>query len=188
MARSIRESKPQLQTIFLRTYRSRRQDSGSRRQYGSQLAELGPGLLVLIVMTFFPFMLIVSLGVTYGSGWTLNDLQLREAAVVPKYEAIAANGNVKKNIPETWRTMGLGKYTGLVSFPETTVTYKKGMTDGANRQDWKVIVTTKIVAKPFVSMSVPFLSGVPGLSAPMTFQFSGERMVESQEDAEKEAP
>jgi hypothetical protein len=139
-------------------------------------------------MTFFPVLLLIAIGVTYGAGYTLNDLQLREAAVVPKYEAIAADGNVKKNIPQTWQSMGLGQYTSLVSFPETTVTYKKGMVDGMDRQDWKVVVTTRIIAKPFVSMAVPFLPNIPGLSAPMDFLYSGERMVESQEDAEKESP
>lgn len=173
MARSIKELKSSMRP---------------RRQKGSQLAELGPGLLVLFIMTFFPIMLLIAIGVTYGAGYTLNDLQLREAAVVPKYEAIAADGNVKKNIPQTWKSMGLGQYTSLISFPETTVTYKKGMVDGAERQDWKVVVTTRIVAKPFVSMAVPFLPNVPGLSAPMEFLYSGERMVESQEDAEKESP
>jgi hypothetical protein len=132
-------------------------------------------------MTFFPLMLLIALGVTYGAGYTLNDLQLREAAVVTKGEATEANGNVMKNIPTAWRDMGLGQYCNLVSFPETTVTYKKGLKDDEDRQDWKVIVVTKIKTKPLVTMAI--LPNTPGLSAPFEFTFSGERTVENPADA-----
>lgn len=155
-----------------------------RNNRGNQLAEFGPGLLILFGSTFFPLILLIALGVTYGCGYTLNNLQIREAAVLTKTEAESATGNVKKNIPEYWQSQGIGQFASIVGPPITQVSYKKGQIDNEGRQDWIVVVNTKIEARPFL-MGMPFIPGIPGLTSAAPFTYESEAVIENPDDHDK---
>jgi hypothetical protein len=109
------------------------------------------------------------MGVQYASAYTLNDMQCREAATMPKTEAIDSNGIVKKGLVDKWMHTGLGAFVQCQKTPETNVNY------GVQGE---VEITTKVTAKPF--MMCPFFFAIPGMSAPVTFSISNRRMVENQ--------
>lgn len=153
----------------------------SRSSRGSGLVEMGPALSLLLITVFFPLLDMMAIGVTYGSGFTLNNLQARQCAVVTKTEAKDANGLVLKGIPSDWKTKGLGKFCNLTGDPITSLSYKLGQKDDKDRQDWTVIVSTTITARPF--LTVPGFPAIPGLTAPMTFTFVSERVMENPDDA-----
>jgi hypothetical protein len=153
---------------------------GQRKQTGTLIAELGPALWLLFIGIFFPLLDLINLGFIYGSGFTLNNLQARQCAVLPKSEAIDPAGAVKFGIPQDWQNSGLGKFVKLVSDPQTTVTYTPGTTESSGVQDINVQVSTTIVVSPFVQAE--FIPDVPGLTAPFTFKFVSERVLENPDD------
>jgi hypothetical protein len=153
----------------------------TRRQDGSQLAEFGPGLLVLFVSTFFPMLLLIAVAVNYGSGYLLNNIQIREAAVSKRAEVESATGNVKKVIPEQWKTSGLGQFANLTEFPQTETTYIAGQTDSEGRKDMIVRVKTTIKPRPMLA-NMPFLPGIPGLTSESVFTYENEAVIENPDD------
>jgi len=153
----------------------------NRRRNGSQLAEFGPGLLVLFISTFFPMLLLMAVAVNYGAGYLLNNLQVREAAVSKRSEVESATGNVKKVIPQQWKSSGLGQFANLVEFPQTDVSYVTGQTDNAGRQDMIVRVKTTIKPRPMLQ-NMPFVPGIPGLTAESKFTFENEAVIENPDD------
>jgi len=165
---------------------NRQRKRGSRLNAGSQMAELGPGLLLLLTSAFFPLILLSNLAVTYGAGYTLNNLQLREATVSKAYEAQNPSGNVIKNIPSTWRNSGIGKYCSLTGDPATTVSYKDGL-NANGVQDNIVVITTTMQTQPMLS-GMPFAAGIPGLTSPSTFVFQSEAVMENPDDVIAQAP
>lgn len=154
----------------------------SRRQHGSQLAEFGPGLLVLFVSTFFPMLLLMAVAVNYGAGYLLNNIQIREAAVSKRDEVESASGNVKKVIPEQWKTSGLGQFANLTEFPKTEVSYVPGQKDSEGRQDMIVRVKTTIKPRPMLA-NMPFIPGIPGLTSESVFTYENEAVIENPDDA-----
>ncbi len=153
----------------------------TRNNAGSQLAEFGPALLLLFASVFFPLILLLGVALNYGAGYTLNNLQIREAAVSKRSEAESAAGNVRKKIPDAWKTSGLGQFANLVSEPETTVTYKNGQKDDENRQDMIVVVKTTIKPRPILP-NMPFLPGIPGLTSEAVFTYENEAVIENPDD------
>lgn len=144
-----------------------------RGERGSAIAELGPALLILFLFLFFPLVDLMSLGVIYMSCATLNDLQLREAALLSKAEAQDPAGRVRKGIADVWQQSGLGQFVKVVDSPATTVSYSQ------RQDDEVVVVTTNVTASPF--LTIPLFPGVPGLGAPVSFTFANERLVENPE-------
>jgi hypothetical protein len=133
--------------------------------------------MILFMFLFFPLVNVLAMGVTYGSCFTLNDLQCREAATLPKVQAEAAGGLIKKQIVEQWKHSGMGAFVQCQGEPNTKLVYFAGSKDGNGSQDQYVEITTTVTARPFVS--VPFFFPVPGMSAPVTFNISNRRMVEN---------
>lgn len=149
----------------------------TRKAVGSTMMETAPALMILFMFLFFPLVNVFALGVSYASTYTLNDLQLREAATLPQKEAIDPNGLIKKGIVEQWLHSGLGAFVQCNGKPETKMTYFAGATDSTETQDQYVEITTKVNANPF--LRCPFFFSIPGMSAPMTFEISNRRMVEN---------
>lgn len=149
----------------------------ARKAHGSTMMETAPALMILFMFLFFPLINVFALGVSYASTFTLNDLQCREAATLPKNEALDPNGIIKKQIVEHWLHSGLGAFVQCNGKPETKLAYFAGATDKDNTQDQYVEITTKVTANPF--MRCPFFFPIPGMSAPMTFEISNRRMVEN---------
>lgn len=153
-----------------------------RSTFGGTIAETGPAIFILLLMLFFPLLDLVAMSAAYFSCATLNDLQLREAALLPKKEAQDPNGTVCKKIPDDWKSKGIGNFVGLQQPVNTQVDYVVGTTDTQKRQDMEVRVTTRVRIRPF--LTIPFFPGIPGLGAPMDFQIQTQRLVENQNNAQ----
>ncbi|HEY9868610.1 MAG TPA: hypothetical protein V6D08_05550 [Candidatus Obscuribacterales bacterium] len=149
----------------------------ARKESGAVTAEFGPALFLLLIVLAFPLMDMLALGLTYFLGSTLNSTQVRQASQEHFSEARDnANGAVRHGIPQRWMSSGLGQFCHLAAPPDTTVTYKDGIAG-----DKVVVVTTTIVANPM--LTIPFFVAVPGLSAPATFSYTSEQIVENPENA-----
>jgi hypothetical protein len=148
-----------------------------RNNKGSAIAETGPALLILFMFLFFPLIDVMTMGIDYVSTYTLNSVQLREAANLPKSQAADPAGQVKHNIPQQWKHSGMGAFVNVIGTPDTTVDYKTGESDSTGTQDRYVVVTTKLTAQPFLTL--PFPIPVPGMSAPMTFTIQTRRLLEN---------
>lgn len=144
------------------------------------LNEFAPALFLLFIGIFFPLIDFVSLGLIYGCGFTLNYFQSLQCASVPQSEAQNPSGLVKFGIPQQWKNNGLGKFVQLVGDPETIITYKNGQLETSGVQDVNVLLSTTITTKPLIC--VPTLPGIPGLTAPITFNFVSERPMENPDD------
>ena len=147
------------------------------------LNEFAPALFLLFIGIFFPLIDFVSLGLVYGCGFTLNYFQSLQCASVTKTEAADPSGLVKFGIPQQWKNNGLGKFVELVGDPETNIAYKDGQLETNGVQDMNVVLSTTITTKPLIC--VPTLPGIPGLTAPITFNFVSERPMENPDDANK---
>lgn len=134
------------------------------------MVEFGPALFVTLFLLFFPMVNLIALGVSYGASATLNDLQVREAALQPSNLVLNPGGAVQKSIPEQWMD-SIGKLV-TDKTPKTMVSYRV-----ASPTDKTVTVSTKVVARPF--LTIPFLSTIPGLGAPVDFTLTSERIVEN---------
>lgn len=144
---------------------------------GSSITELGPVLLFIIIAVFFPLLNLSVIGLTYFCCGTLTDLQAEKAAVLPKSETQDNGGPVKNALPAEWEQTGIGKFAHLSEPPQTDVTF---LVEGSVQ---KVRVSTTFSASPF--MKIPFIPGVPGISAPVLFTFTSKRVVEDPRNLNK---
>ncbi len=136
-------------------------------------AEFAIALGVILVVVFFPFIDYLFLSFTYGAGYYLNFVQLRQAALTKNAEVKAEMDQITAD----WAATGMGKFVNQgQSLPETDVTYKA---TGVGT-DVEVTVTTKVTANSLIS--IPGLSHIPGFGAPISFVFSGQRLLENSGD------
>lgn len=146
-----------------------------RNQEGSALSEMAPGLFLLVFFGLFLVVDVIALGFNYCSCVTLNDLQLREAAKLPKSLATDPKGPVINDIPAKWKSTAVGAASGVSSHPSTSVAYTPGP-GGV----W-VTVQTVTSVKPLVT--IPVFPGVPGLGAPATLSVTGQKLLENSRSA-----
>lgn len=144
-----------------------------RSTKGQAITELSVALLLLFFFAFFPLVDLLGIGLIYSSCTTLNDLQVKEASLVARSEALNPNGRVQKTIPQDWANAALGKLAKPVSAPQTTVSYDQ--TDPSS--DRYVVVKTVVTTYPFIT--IPFFAAVPGLGQPVTFVITSQRVLES---------
>jgi len=152
-----------------------------RQANGYLITELSAAIGLLFIGFFFPLLDLINIGFIYGSGFTLNNLQARQCAVVTKSEANDPAGIIMWGIPQQWKATGLGRFVKLQGDPQTSVSYTNGQTESSGVQDKNVVISTTIIASPF--LTIPFAPGVPGLNAPMTFQFFSQCVLENPNDA-----
>jgi hypothetical protein len=107
----------------------------------------------------------------YLSCCTMNDLQLREAAKLPKSVATLQTGVVQQDIPQKYMGTVMGAFSGLTDLPSTAVSYTPGKTAVY------VQVSTTVTVRPF--LTIPFFGKVPGLGEPATFTISNSRVLEN---------
>jgi hypothetical protein len=143
----------------------------SRNPRGSALSEFGPALFFLFIFAVFPVMDIIGLCFGYLSCASMNDLQLREAAKVPKSVATLQTGSVQQAIPQKYMATVMGAFSGLTDLPQTSVSYTPGQTAVY------VQVSTTVTVRPF--LTIPFFGMVPGLGEPATFTISNSRILEN---------
>jgi hypothetical protein len=123
----------------------------------------------------------IFLAIDYAGAYSLNQLQLREAEKTPRSKAIAVTGPIVSTIPYQWRTSLLGSLSHPDQDIITNVDYQPvpWQPVGSNQtlNFWFVTISTTVGFRPF--FTIPFLNGVPGLGAPITFTISGRRSVEN---------
>jgi hypothetical protein len=137
---------------------------------GSAITEFGPALLFLLLVGFFPLLDLAAIGLTYCSCSTLNDLQADKAKLLPRSQAVDDGGPVKLSVVSAWQKSGVGAFTKLSSAPTTEISYVP------ISGEQHVVVATTCTANPF--MAIPFIPGVPGISAPITFTMTAKRILE----------
>lgn len=142
-----------------------------RQTDGSSIAEFGPALFILMFFALFPAIDLIGIGMSYLSCVALNDLQVREAAKVPKSQATDPKGAVLLGIPESWRPTVLGGLGRTIDPPLTEVTYIKGKTL------FYVNVATTCTVHPM--LTIPFFPKVPGLGAPFVTTINHSRLLEN---------
>lgn len=153
----------------------------TRSKRGSALSEFGPALFLIFIFGLLPVLDTIFLGLDYAGVYSLNQLQLREAQKTPRSAAIALTGPIIVTIPNQWRTTLLG---GMIHPDEnvlTNIDYQPvpWQPVGSNQtlNFWFVTISTTATFHPF--FTIPFLNGVPGLGAPLTFTVTGRRPVEN---------
>lgn len=148
-----------------------RRRPAKRRQDGAAISEFGPALFLLFFFAIFPVLDMIVCGYNYCSCVALNDLQLREAAKLPRSVAASAQGPVKLEIPTKWQNTIIGGFSGTTELPETSVTYK------TVHGTCFVTVSTTVSINPF--LKIPFFVGVPGIGAPLTTTIVNKRVMEN---------
>lgn len=147
---------------------------------GSALLEAPLAMLILFVFILFPLMAMLGLTIKYGCCYTLHQLQVREASLLPRTQAQAADGPVKNRLPREWKSEGMGSFVELTSdLPDTRISYEEGNLGANGVRDQFVIVQTTFSMKPFLSVSVPNLTEVPGLNGPLIYSFESRRPMEN---------
>lgn len=121
------------------------------------------------------------MGIDYAAAYYLNEMQLREAQKLPKSVATSEKGPVIEAVPRLWRAGLIGGLTPANTAIATSVGYKpvpwQPVGQAQTLDFWFVTVTTTASFRPL--LSIPFLNGVPGLGAPITFSIVGRRPVEN---------
>ncbi len=143
-----------------------------RGKRGSAIAEMGPALFILLLAGVFPMLDLIFAGVGYCAAYMLSDLELREAARLPKSQLEAA----LVQICYDWRTSGIGQFAGVVGDPQSDFGYYTD-SQGSGPPLTYVTVTTKVQIKPL--LPIPFIPGVPALSVPASYTFNGRRILEN---------
>jgi len=133
------------------------------------MSEFGPALFFIFIFAVFPVVDIIALSFGYCSCTSLNDIQLREAAKIPKSLATSEKGPVILTIPQKWMETVLGGVSGLAEQPVTKVDY-----DGSTGNMY-VIVSTTVKVRPFLTIFYK----VPGLGEPASFTVSNSRVLEN---------
>jgi hypothetical protein len=140
---------------------------------GSQMAELGPALLVLFVIILVPMLDILYLGLAYAAGWYCNHLVVREVACRQPSQWIAAAGSATK----AWQSSGLALFIHA-NTPLNVANFQdaSGNPAGSGQTTPPIgfcVVSTTITIQPF--LPIPFLTSVAGINAPVTFTYSAQR-------------
>lgn len=151
--------------------------NAKRNSNGSAMLEAGPALLILFIFMLYPLINLLGLGFSYYSVYTLNDLQTREASLLRRSEAMNQGGVILKQIPDSWKLQGLGRFANVVNGPDTVITYTDGTPDNNGVLDKAVHISTSVTCRPCIS--VPWFAMIPGLGAPVTFSMTSSRVLEN---------
>jgi hypothetical protein len=148
-----------------------------RKRRGSQIAELAPSLVILLLVVLFPMLDIMYLGIGYAGGWYLNQMTARALATTEPADWPAA----ASRMTTAWQGSSLANFTGatvVVNGLQSTSPPKGGTLVGGDKYDKYVPVETQVRINPFISLaSVPFLNAlsIDGLTKPVTFRYLDKR-------------
>ena len=170
-----------------------------RKKEGSAIVEAGPALFLALCVFFFPILNFVGMMIAYGDCLYMSDLVLRRAAVESDLlilDQSSTPATVKVNpAPATLTTdlaqvvnewsNGFGKFASTGTAPTAVVQADPSASTTTNYPGqttpwpvtWYLNTTVRCECRPL--LYIPFFFKVPGLSAPMTFQFSGRTMIEN---------
>jgi len=108
---------------------------------------------MLLVIVFFPMLMILGLGLQYACGWYHNHLMLQELPVRPIADNAggpqtdAAGGTVHQEVYNRFDKTGLSKFAGVTGVDDTVV-YPVAEAG----QPAMVRCTTTVRGKPFISL------------------------------------
>jgi len=146
-----------------------------RKAGGSQIAELAPSLIILLLVILFPMIDIIYLGVGYCSGMYLNQMTTRACSTSKPSDWAAARNAMNS----AWLSSSLPHFTGSSIIKND---FKAPQTlAGGDEFDQFVEVNTQVQVSPFISLaSVPFLSAlsIDGLTKPVVFNYIDKRPME----------
>jgi hypothetical protein len=148
----------------------------TRGERGSALSESGPAFFLLFIFAIFPAIDLLSFALAYCACFSLNDLELREAAKAPASQA----PGIVLAVQENWRSSPIGKVLATVDYPTIDVSYSDGP-QNVHGVDKYITVATTIRVKPL--LTIPFFPKVPGLGTDMTYIISSRRLLENANDA-----
>jgi hypothetical protein len=170
-------------------HRKFNRQKNNRSSRGSAIAEFGPAMYVLIMIFFFPFLDMIGMAAEYADCLYLNSVVLRQASLEhllywdntqtpPKLTADLTsstdpNGSLNVII-NAWMAGGLGQFASSGTAPVQTISVDP--TEGTTVCRY-VHLVMDIECKPF--LNVPFFMRVPGLNAPMTFEFHSRSVIEN---------
>lgn len=150
-----------------------------RRQSGSAIAETPLALLLLFVFILFPLLSLIAMAAKYACCYSLHQTQLHEASLIAASTAESVEGPIKRSIPESWLNSGLGLFADPANgLPDTSLSYRKGDRSANGIEDQFVVVQTEFKLKPFLAVSIPGLSAVPGLNEPFAVSFKSQTAME----------
>ena len=139
------------------------------RLRGAATVEFSVAIGIVFLLLLFPGLDLLFMGFTYSTGYLLQSAQLRQAAMVKK-SAVDAEMTA---ITTAWMSTGPGQFVNKGQSPPTAKVEYKSRLNG----DYTVRVTTTVKSNSV--MSIPGLSNVPGLGAPIEYTFTGERLMEN---------
>ena len=179
-------------SLFFRSQRSpgnRRARSGRRSVRGSSIAEIAPVLFILFVIVLFPMLDFLWLVYDYMAGLWLHNLILREAGVTVivhmngNFSTVSSvdktccdeNNGTNKIAPmiADWQGGAAGKLAMTPAAPTFQTTVNNN--EGAGRTRY-VHINMSMDCNPL--LSIPFFMTVPGMNAPVTFNYSGRSVIE----------
>lgn len=152
-----------------------------RSNSGSQIAEFGPAMFLLLILGFFPFLMILQLAFGYVGCWYLNCQQSDLAAQSLRVRSgtFVNQSSVQTDLDKLaldWPQTPLGK---LSKVKTSTATISGPVDSGSSTSGYTtayVQTTTTVQCSPLIS--IPFLNTVPGLGAPINYTISAQRIVE----------
>jgi hypothetical protein len=146
-------------------------------------------MYLLIMIFFFPFLDLIGTAAEYADCLYLNSVVLRQASLeklvfmdntknppalsVDLSCSTNANGSLNTVI-NSWMNSGLGAFASSGTPPVQSITVD--LTEGTRNTRY-VHMTLDVECKPF--LNVPFFMRVPGLNAPITFEFHSRSVIEN---------
>lgn len=146
-----------------------------RRKDGQAIAEMGPAMLIILCVVFFPMTVILYIGLGWACGWYLNQMCCAAAAVAGDANQ---DGTVSQAEMDTamqprvdeWQRSGLAKFTRASVDSNVATRLNTRVNQPIDVDDFVVVVTT-VTVTPFVEVPILHIG-------PVQFNFRAERPVE----------
>ena len=171
----------------------KKQHLRTRNDRGSQLAEFGPAIIVVLLLGMVPAIDLIFLGVGFSSAWYLNQAEAREAANnmppsnggKPPRSYYKSNGDIATYFPPVYSLETAFLNNQILKFlgaDETECVLTQSNTDGSF-SGWGVTlveVTSTIEIRPIADGVLKKLATIPGLNTPVVFKFYTRQRQEDQ--------
>jgi len=138
---------------------------------GSEMAEMGPAMLIIFVIILVPMLDLLYLACAYAAGWYCNHLSVREVCCRQPTQFQAA-GDAALG---AWENSGLCGFIHASNITNT-VTFEDAGANAVPATATNIaycLVATNMTIQPW--LPIPFLTQVAGINAPINFTFSAQR-------------
>lgn len=154
-----------------------------RNKRGSQLAEFGPMVFVILVIIMVPMIDLIYLGLGYCAGWFANHLAVREAACADPNGNFGSGGTSLKtrtqaaqDAVDTFMSSPIGKFFHGVRVSVNVS--NKALAASATVTVNTTTVTTVAQILPLLP-GLPWFKDIDGLGKAVNFTFADERPQEN---------